>query len=393
MPNPIYDIGYRYATQRYTLDGSNIDFEFNFDGGYISEDYVKAFWKKPDLSEEEIDRSDITFVGPNQLRIPIAAAQPLTWKLIIRRDTPKNIPLVDFTDGSILNERNLDKTTTQAIHDTAELVDFIADLLQEWRDLYALAYEAIEDVANLTVVINNLNLLIDDIMNQISIIQELLEDFDFQEILDIANEAHDIAEQAILDAANALSVANSKVEEAPIDGNEYVRKDAAWAIKSSDVGIENFKELSDTFADFTGRDGQILVIDETGDVVDSIPVATIATQVQAASFTELSLVLEGTFEAAEEICRYVCSKPLKIFASASQTHYSYIRVAGSSSWSIDIKKNGTTAGTLSFSTGNTGTFSIASDIDLVAGDYLQFVINTVNATAEDLSITLVCRRA
>lgn len=179
--DPITNPGYRYATQRYDLDGSTIDFEFNFADGYISQDYVRCFYRSVDRVETEIPRADITFVGPNQVRVSTAASQPATIEMIvIRRMTPKDAPLVDFTDDAIVNERNLDKNARQAIHCIAEMVDYFADILDIFYELNNQIIDALDEM----------NLLI-------AIINDLLENFNFLQLHDTPNSYAGHAEKVV----------------------------------------------------------------------------------------------------------------------------------------------------------------------------------------------------
>jgi hypothetical protein len=67
-------------------------------------------------------------------------------------------------------------------------------------------------------------------------------------------------------------------------------------------------------------------------------------------------------------------------------------VAGTASTgtaTFTIKKNGSSAGTLAFTTSATGVFTIGSDITLAAGDLLQFFApGSPDATLADIGITL-----
>lgn len=123
MANPLIpDV--KYATLITMGDGAKTEWEFNFAGGYISKDHVKAFTE--DTSTGQLVIRPVEFVGPNTIRIAPAVANGL--RLVIYRDTPKTDPIVDYTEGSIINESNLDKSNRQAVFIAAELADrVIAD--------------------------------------------------------------------------------------------------------------------------------------------------------------------------------------------------------------------------------------------------------------------------
>ncbi|WP_448168699.1 phage tail fiber domain-containing protein [Burkholderia ambifaria] len=97
-------------------------FTFNFAGGYISKDHVKAYVY--DTVAGTTAPQVITpsmWSGPNQITFP--AAFPNTQYLVIYRDTPKDTPLVSFANGAILNEPNLDEMAEQSVFAAAETQD------------------------------------------------------------------------------------------------------------------------------------------------------------------------------------------------------------------------------------------------------------------------------
>lgn len=123
MTNPLIpDV--KYATLVTAGDGTKTEWEFNFAGGYISKDHVKAFTE--DTVTGQITIRQIEFIGPNTVRITPAVSNGL--RLVIYRDTPKTEPIVNYTDGSVMSETNLDKSNQQAVFIAAELADrVIAD--------------------------------------------------------------------------------------------------------------------------------------------------------------------------------------------------------------------------------------------------------------------------
>lgn len=118
MDNPLIP-AVKYATLITTGDGVNTAWEFNFAGGYISPEHVKAFTE--DVATGEIVLRPLTLIGPSTAQITPAVAAGL--RLIIYRDTPKTEPLVNYSTGSILNESSLDKSNLQAVFIAAELAD------------------------------------------------------------------------------------------------------------------------------------------------------------------------------------------------------------------------------------------------------------------------------
>ncbi|CAK1256818.1 tail protein [Klebsiella phage vB_Kpl_K59PH2] len=92
-----------------TADGTTDQYEFNFPGDYLNRSDIKAYM----LDEATAIRTDltVTFVGPTLVKL--TPAQPAGVKVTIYRDTPKELPLVDFTDGAMIEARNLDRNAKQ----------------------------------------------------------------------------------------------------------------------------------------------------------------------------------------------------------------------------------------------------------------------------------------
>uniref|UniRef100_A0AAU8ECC7 Tail fiber protein n=1 Tax=Klebsiella phage vB_Kpn1-P3 TaxID=3230838 RepID=A0AAU8ECC7_9VIRU len=103
----------------YTADGVSDQYEFNFPGGYLNKADIKAFM----FDEEGAVRTDltVTFVASNIVKL--APEQKAGVKVTIYRDTPKELPLVSFTDGAMIEARNLDRNAKQCIFAIAEILD------------------------------------------------------------------------------------------------------------------------------------------------------------------------------------------------------------------------------------------------------------------------------
>lgn len=109
--------------------------------------------------------------------------------------------------------------------------------------------------------------------------------------------------------------------------------------------------------------------------------------VDAATFVPGKPAESGT------IMQFVTPRAITIPASAAGSH-AYVGTAATATADFDIQKNGLSAGTLSFAIGaNTGTFTVASDVSLAAGDRLSIVApSPQDATLADLSITIAATR-
>lgn len=127
----------------YAADGSIRDFAIPFD--YISTNYVKVF-------VNDVETNAFSFLDTNTVRLTAAPAAGSVVK--VQRDTPRDRRLVDFVDGSVLKESDLDLANTQIIHVVQEAYD---NLGAEARDViaedklategYKLAAEAARDEA------------------------------------------------------------------------------------------------------------------------------------------------------------------------------------------------------------------------------------------------------
>lgn len=109
------------SINRFQGDGVITERDIQFAGGYIDSDHVKAYAVNQDT---DVERSiTLTFVTTFRVDTGAVAANE---RLVIYRDTPSDTPLVNFADGSVLKEDNLDKATTQAIFVGAETRDWLA---------------------------------------------------------------------------------------------------------------------------------------------------------------------------------------------------------------------------------------------------------------------------
>ena len=118
MPTPSRQLLSRTV---YDTDGVTVNWDFSFSGGYLDRGHVKAYVDLPTGERTELTVTPGMFIGPYQLAITPAILSGR--KLTIYRDTPKDLPLVDFTDGAGFSEASLDITAKQAVFVSAESVD------------------------------------------------------------------------------------------------------------------------------------------------------------------------------------------------------------------------------------------------------------------------------
>ena len=95
-------------------------FDINFSGGYLSTSHVKAHMQQ--VGSSTIELLSITFLTSSRVRT--SKPVPIGYKLTVYRDTPKDLPLVNYMDGAPQNAANLDTIAMQSIFLGAEASDW-----------------------------------------------------------------------------------------------------------------------------------------------------------------------------------------------------------------------------------------------------------------------------
>ena len=102
----------------YTADGNTNQFDITF--SYIDSTHVKVF-------VDNVEDNNFTFVNTSRIQ---TSSTPTNGQVVkIERQTPTSTRLVDFQDGSVLTETDLDKSANQNFFIVQENVDDIADRL------------------------------------------------------------------------------------------------------------------------------------------------------------------------------------------------------------------------------------------------------------------------
>lgn len=117
------DPNYRYSVNEYPTTGTQTNFEVSFAGGYISREYVKVR-----ITDAIGDITYPAFEWVGDFTIVISPAPAAGGTLLIYRETPADTPIVDFTDGAIINEAALDINARQAVHLAAETRDITGSI-------------------------------------------------------------------------------------------------------------------------------------------------------------------------------------------------------------------------------------------------------------------------
>jgi hypothetical protein len=114
-----------YSINVFPGNGTQTNFEISFAGGYISRDHVKAYTR---VGQGVAVDTALTWLTDNTVRV--APAPPVNSALVVYRQTPKDKPLADFSNGAVLTETSLDINAKQAVFIAAEAQDNGAERIE-----------------------------------------------------------------------------------------------------------------------------------------------------------------------------------------------------------------------------------------------------------------------
>jgi len=120
-------VAYSYVT--YTGTGSLTNFTFPFQ--YLDKNNIKV----------TVDGNPVSFTWLNDSTVVVSPAPALDTKIIIGRETEKSTLLVDFNDGSVLTEKDLDTANRQVFFMTQESLDDSAQSLDQFNQFVTQAGE------------------------------------------------------------------------------------------------------------------------------------------------------------------------------------------------------------------------------------------------------------
>ena len=109
---------YRYSINTFPGNGSQINWEISFAGGYLSRDHIKAF-----VTDASGNATDAPLGWTGDFQITVIPPVPTGSTLTVYRDTPRDKPLADFSNGAVISEGNLDRNAAQAVFIAAESLD------------------------------------------------------------------------------------------------------------------------------------------------------------------------------------------------------------------------------------------------------------------------------
>lgn len=105
-----------YSLIRYTGNGSNRDYTFSFP--YLNQSHIV-------VRLDGVVTSSFTFLSANTIQMTTAPANGVLVE--IRRVTPRDTPIVDFQDGSVLLERDLDLLAKFNLYVSQEVDDSVSE--------------------------------------------------------------------------------------------------------------------------------------------------------------------------------------------------------------------------------------------------------------------------
>ena len=124
----------------YTANGSTTQFDLTF--SYIEQSHIKVYLNN-------VEDTSFTWVNSSRIQTSTTPANAVVVK--IERNTPTASRLVDFADGSVLTESDLDKSANQNFFTVQENLDDISDCLKlDNTDVFDATSKRIINVANPT---------------------------------------------------------------------------------------------------------------------------------------------------------------------------------------------------------------------------------------------------
>ncbi|BAP34930.1 tail fiber protein [Ralstonia phage RSJ5] len=161
--------GLKYSMNRFQCDGVANVFSINFAGvapGYLDRGHIK-FYVITAADGTKTDAAVVpsgAFQSDTHIKLEATPGVPYPtgkW-VVIYRDTPKSQPIVNFTDGAVINEENLDTSSEQGVYVAAEMTDRFEEILgsnyeviDRAAEALATANEALDSAAAANVTAGN----------------------------------------------------------------------------------------------------------------------------------------------------------------------------------------------------------------------------------------------
>lgn len=114
------------SINRWLGDGTTTDWNFTFSGGYIAPEHVRCYVTDADGVRIFPEK---TLISPFTMRV--IPAVPTGSTITLYRDTPKDLPLVEFADGTALTEPALNLMARQSVFIAAEFTDATTTVIDD----------------------------------------------------------------------------------------------------------------------------------------------------------------------------------------------------------------------------------------------------------------------
>ena len=297
-----------YAYQVFTGNGSTTQYAIAFP--YIRKEHVKVF----------VNFVDTSFTFANDTTAQLSAAPGSGVRVEVRRVTPANAPLVDYTDGSTLTAADLDTNALQQLYLDQELDDIQKQVvtISTTTGLPTLGNSRLTDVTDPTNA----------------------QDAATKNYVDSrVNQTANIADAAITTA----KIADANVTTAKIlDANVTTAKVAAAAITTAKIADNNVTTAKIPDANITTAK-----LADASVTTAKIPDAAITAAKLASGIIDASKLTAGTVVTDSEVASVTPNDTSFFSTQASDTRYfrqdTSETIASGNTWSASDTKIATTA--------------------------------------------------
>lgn len=145
-----------FSINTFTSDGVETQYPVSFPNGIYSRNHVKVFVEGDvDGTGAQVERA---FTWINDGLIELAVAAPVGKRVTIRRIMNRDVHDIDYQDGAVLDETNLDQSNDQLLNLIQEIIDGASDTVQD-NDLDMLGFD-INNVGTLNTGTLNVNTIV-----------------------------------------------------------------------------------------------------------------------------------------------------------------------------------------------------------------------------------------
>jgi hypothetical protein len=345
----------------FTANGSTTQFAVSFN--YIEQSHVKVYINN-------VEDTSFTWVNASLIQTSSTPSNGAVVK--IERNTPTSARLVDFADGSIISEADLDKSANQNFYTVQENVDDIGDCLKlDNSNLFDATSKRIINVANPTA-------------NQDAVTKIYLSDT----FLTDANKTALTTVNSNISNINAVNSNSSNIN--TVAGNNSNINTVAGAIANVNLTGGSITNVNTVGTDLAlGNSSKIKVVNDAIANVNTTAGAITNVNSVAGALTNVNAVGSDLLEGTSEINTVATN--IANVNTVGGISSNVTTVAGISSNVTSVAGNSSNINTVAGQNSNITTLAgISSDITAVAGisSDLQAVENKlteIEAVADDLA--------